>query len=97
MSNGRSDTRTLWRGPALAWAVLIVLFAISLGSAYIPLGGGNVVVNLLIAVIMVVVLATFLMDLQNATVLIRVVAIGGLFWTIMMFSLTFSDYLSRHY
>jgi caa(3)-type oxidase subunit IV len=87
----------LWRGPALAWAVLIVLFAITLGSAFIPLGRGNIVVNLLIAVIMVVVLATFLMDLQNATVLIRVVAVSGLFWTIFMFSLTFSDYLSRHF
>lgn len=97
MSNGTPDIRRLWRGPVLAWMILIVLFAINLSSAYIPLGTGNLTVNLLIAVIMVVVLAIFLMDLQNAKVLIRVVAIGGLFWTIMMFSLTFSDYLSRQY
>jgi cytochrome c oxidase subunit 4 len=85
----------LWRGPLLAWVALIVLGAISLGSAYLPLGAGNLTLNLLIAAVMAVVLAVFLMDLQNAKTLIRVVAVTGLFWMIFMFTLTFSDYLSR--
>lgn len=85
----------LWRGPLFAWIALIVLGAISLGSAYIPLGAGNVTLNLLIAAVMAIVLAVFLMDLQNAKALIRVVAVTGLFWMIFMFALTFSDYLSR--
>jgi cytochrome c oxidase subunit 4 len=79
----------------MAWAVLLVLAAINLGSAYLPLGGGNVTLNLLIAAAMTIVLAVFLMDLRNAKSLIRVVAVTGLFWTIFMFALTFSDYLSR--
>ncbi|MCA6124418.1 oxidase [Bradyrhizobium sp. WSM 1704] len=95
MSNGGSDMRSLWRGPLLAWIVLMGLFAISLGSAYIPLGHGNVAVNLLIAAVMLAVLATFLMDLKNAKSLVRIVAMAGLFWIMMMFSLTFSDYLTR--
>ena len=94
--NGTSRSRaSLWRGPLLAWVVLLVLAAINLGSAYIPLGAGNVTLNLLIAAIMAIVLAIFLMDLQNAKTLIRVVAVTGLFWMIFMFALTFSDYLSR--
>lgn len=87
----------LWKGPAVAWLALIALFALSLGSAYLPLGVGNIAVNLAIAAVMVGLLVTFLMDLQNAKALTRIVAAAGLFWTIFMFVLTFNDYLSRHY
>ena len=93
----RQSTRALWQRPAIAWLVLLVLFAGTFGSAYVPLGAGNVAVNLLIAALMIAVLATFLMDLRNATMLTRIVAAAGLFWVVLMFALTFSDYLSRHY
>ncbi len=95
MSEPSRHQQSLWQGPALAWAVLILLFLLNLGSAYVPLGPGNVALNLVIAAAMAIVLAVFLMDLQNSTILVRVVAVTGLFWTIIMFSLTFSDYLSR--
>ena len=87
----------LWKGPGLIWLLLIALFAISLGSAYLPLGTGNVAINLLIATVMIGLLVVFLMDLRNAKALIRIVAAAGLFWTILMFALTFNDYLSRYY
>jgi cytochrome c oxidase subunit 4 len=95
--NDRHFAWRLWKAPAIAWLVLIILFAITLGSAYLPLGTGNIVVNLIIAALMVGVLVIFLMDLQNATILIRIIALSGIFWTVLMFSLTFNDYLSRHY
>ena len=100
MSNGDARavrTRDLWFGPLLAWVALMVLFAINLASSYVPLGRANVVINLLIAAIMAATLFIVLMDLKNAKALVRVVAVAGLFWTMMMFSLTFSDYLSRTY
>jgi len=96
----RDNTRQswwLWRGPAVVWLVLLIMFGASLGSAYLPLGAGNLTVNLVIAAIMIVVLVIFLMDLKGATALIRVVAAGGLLWLILMFALTFNDYLSRYY
>ena len=86
-----------WKGPAVVWLALIVLLAASFSSAYLPLGAGNVAVNLVIAALMIVLLATFLMDLANATALVRIVAAAGLFWTIFMFALTFNDYLTRYY
>jgi caa(3)-type oxidase subunit IV len=58
---------------------------------------GLFAVNLAIAVLMIALLVTFLMDLRNARALIRIVAAAGLFWCIFMFALTFTDYLSRHY
>ena len=90
-------TRDLWLGPLLAWVALMALFAINLASSYIPLGAANVIINLLLAAVMAATLFIVLMDLRNAKALIRVVAVAGLFWMMMMFSLTFSDYLSRTY
>jgi hypothetical protein len=42
------------------WLGLLVLFAITCGSAFLPLGALNVALNLLIAGIMIVLLAAFL-------------------------------------
>jgi cytochrome c oxidase subunit 4 len=98
MSDRRTGAaaRRLWLGPAAAWLALVVLAAFGLGSAYLPLGAGNVAINLAVAAAMIAVLATFLMDLRNSTVLIRIVAAAGLLWIVIMFALTFADYLSRH-
>ncbi len=79
------------------WLILLLLFAASLGSAYLPLGAGNTALNLLIAAVMMALLVIFLMDLRRSPVLLRFVAAAGLFWLVIMFALTFSDYLSRHY
>ena len=97
MMGPRQNTSVPWKGPVIAWLVLLAFFAISVTSAYAPLGDGNVAVNLLIAAIMIGVLAIFLMDLQSANHLTRIIAIAGLFWIVLMFALTFSDYLSRYY
>ncbi len=86
----------LWQAPALVWLALLVLFGTSFASAYVPLGTGNLALNLLIAAIMIAILVTFLMDLKSATALIRVVAMAGLLWLVLMFALTFSDYLTRY-
>jgi len=99
--SGRADQErernawALWKGPGVAWLALIGLFAANLISAYVPLGAGNLILSLAIAAVMVVVLSTFLMGLRNSSALIRLVAGAGLFWTSLMFILTFCDFLSR--
>jgi caa(3)-type oxidase subunit IV len=89
------DAWHLWKGPGIAWVALIALFAANLICAYLPLGGGNLALSLVIAALMVAVLSTFLMGLRNSTSLIRLVAGAGLFWTSLMFIFTFCDFLSR--
>jgi cytochrome c oxidase subunit IV len=86
----------LWWSPALVWVILIVLFGVSFGVTYLPLGGANLAVHLAIAAVMIALLVIFLMDIRNAAVIIRLVGAAGLFWLIFMFSLTFNDYLTRH-
>jgi cytochrome c oxidase subunit 4 len=99
MSDDRSSapvaTWPLWKEPLAVWAGLLVLLAISAGSAYAPLGPFNAAVNLAIAAVMLGLLATFLMNLRWANGLVRLFAASGLFWLIFMFALTFVDYLSR--
>jgi caa(3)-type oxidase subunit IV len=63
--------------PARRLGPLLVLFAVSWGSVYLPLGTGNIVVYLGIAAAMIAVLAVFLMDLRNSTALVRLVAAAG--------------------
>lgn len=97
-SHRETDTSWhIWKGPGLVWLALIALMIASLVWAYWALIPGHFTVNLVIAVAMLALLATFLMDLRNAKALIRIVAAAGVFWLIIMFVLIFTDYLSRHY
>jgi cytochrome c oxidase subunit 4 len=83
------------RGPILVGAVLLALLAACCASAFLPFGPYNVALNLVLAAAMVVLLATFLMNMRWSSPLLRLVAVAGLFWLALMFALTFSDYLSR--
>jgi len=87
--------REIWLEPLLVWLVLLAILAASAWSAFLPLGAFNPTVNLLLAALMLLVLATFLMDLRNAKSVLRLVAAGGLLWVVFLFALTFTDYLSR--
>ena len=92
--------RSIWqlaKVPSLAWLTLMVLFVANFLLAYLPLAVGNLAPSLGIAALMIAVLGTFLMDLRNSKALTRIVAGAGLFWTSLMFVLTFCDFLSRHY
>jgi cytochrome c oxidase subunit IV len=66
------------------WAGLIVLFAVSTVSAYLPLGAFNSALNVVIAGAMVLLLVTFLMNLRRSSVLLHLLAGAGLFWIIFL-------------
>ena len=88
----------LWRmarGPILVWAILSGASRRQLRQRLPAFGPYNVAINLALAAAMVMLLATFLMNLRWSSALLRLVAVAGLFWLALMFALTFSDYLSR--
>lgn len=76
----------------MVWLGLLVLFAVTLASAYIRLRAFNISLNLMISVVMIGLLLTFLMGLVHSTALLRIIAGAGLFWSVFMFALTFTDY-----
>jgi hypothetical protein len=55
--------RGLAAGPAVVWLVLLALLAASCASASLPLGPYNAALNMTLAAIMLLLLATFLMNL----------------------------------
>jgi len=95
MSSETHSTFKLWRKPSLIWLGLLLLLAISVGSAYIPLGPGNGAINYGVAVTKAALVLVFFMHLDRSRALIRLAALAGLFWLGFMFALSLSDYLTR--
>jgi cytochrome c oxidase subunit IV len=95
--NGNSlhAIRQLWIRNGSILLVELVLLAISITAAYIPMNNYNSAVNLTIAGIMAVIGLLFFMDLIHDTALLRLAAAAGFFWLIIMFPLTFADYFTR--
>jgi len=84
-----------WRDLAGTWVALVALLAITAGMAYLPLGSGNVAVSVGIGGVKAVLIALLFMNLRSAPGLLRLAAVTGLFWLTILFSLTFSDFLTR--
>lgn len=100
MSPPRTETvsqqaRALWKMPVAVWCVLLILLALTVGSAYIPLGTFNIAINLSVAAMKAVLIGLFFMKLNRSGPLLRLTSVAGLFWLALMFILTSSDYLSR--
>ena len=79
-----------------SWIALIGLLALTLGSAFIPMGIMNSVVNLAIATMKVLVVAVFFMHLRHASALLRLAAGIGLFMLALLTGLSGADYATRH-
>ena len=95
MNEAGRSTLKLWRKPSLIWLALMLLLALTVGSAYIPLGIGNGLVNYGVAVTKAALVVVFFMHLDRSRALIRLAALAGLFWLVFLFSLSFGDYLTR--
>jgi cytochrome c oxidase subunit 4 len=77
------------------WLALIVLHALTTGSAFIPLGAANLFVSLGIAVTKALIVLLFFMELKASSALVRVFAAAGFFWLMIMIALTTADYTHR--
>ncbi|ADJ28069.1 c-type cytochrome [Nitrosococcus watsonii] len=84
-----------WKTQLWVWATLIILLLGTFGSAYIPLGPFNLVVNILIAIGQMLLVLTFFMHLRYRGPLVRIFAAAGFFWLLFLFGFTLSDYLTR--
>ena len=95
MSDTHQGTWRMWRKPALIWLALLLLLTLSVGTAYVPLGPGNGLINYGVAVAKAVLVLVFFMHLDRSRALIRLAALCGLFWLMFLFALSFGDYLTR--
>jgi cytochrome c oxidase subunit 4 len=95
MSTPRESALRVWFIPGIVWLALLLLLALTVGTAYVPLGIFNTVMNMTIAAIKVALVLLFFMKLRSASALLRLAALAGLFWLAFMFVLTAGDYLTR--
>jgi len=79
----------------LVWIALLVLLALTLGSAYLPLGWLNGAINLAIAVAKALLVMFFFMHLRSSHYVLRIAASAGFFWLAILIGLSLSDFLAR--
>jgi cytochrome c oxidase subunit 4 len=77
------------------WATLMVCTALTVFAASIDLGMFNIVIALLIATFKGTLVVLFFMHLRYSTKLTMVTVIAALFFLLILFSLSLTDYLTR--
>lgn len=77
------------------WLALVLLAALTVGTAYIPMGAANMPVNILIAGIKAVLIAIFFMHLASPDSVPRIVCIVAAVMLVVMFALSGVDYYTR--
>lgn len=79
----------------LVWLVLLALLALTIGSAFLPLGWANTPVNLAISVTQAALVMLFSMHLRSAHPLLRIIAVIGFFGIAILITLSLFDVLAR--
>jgi cytochrome c oxidase subunit IV len=80
----------------LIYLILLVLAAATVGVAFIDLGDViNTVLAMSIASLKAVLVILFFMHVRYSDTLVRLFAIAGLVWLLILIGLTFTDYLTR--
>jgi cytochrome c oxidase subunit 4 len=83
------------RSLVFAWLGLLALLALTLGMAFAPLGKGNIAVALAIGAAKGLIVVFVFMELARGHPLKLIFAGAGLFWLIILFGLSFTDYATR--
>ncbi len=79
----------------MIFLALMVFTAITVGVAYVDLGALNNVVMLGIALVKASLVVLFFMHVKYSTRLIPLVIASAVFFILLMFGITMSDYMSR--
>ena len=83
------------RAAMLTYLALLTLVAITVGSTFLPLGGGNSLVNLLAAVGKAALIGAMFMHLRRSRPLIMLSVAVLILWLCLMYGLTLNDYATR--
>lgn len=77
------------------FTALLVFTAITVAAAFVDMGPLNIAVMLGIAVLKASLVVMFFMHVRYSTRLIPLVVFGGVFFLLVLFGFTMSDYLTR--
>jgi cytochrome c oxidase subunit IV len=74
---------------------LLVLLAVTWSIAYVNLGPFNLIVALAVSITKAIVIALFFMHIRGSSRLLKLAAVAGVMWLLILISLTLSDYFTR--
>lgn len=77
------------------WIALMALFGLTLASSFVSLHGFNTAVNVAIAIAKAALVALIFMRLRASTALVRLAALAGLVWLLILIGLSLTDLLTR--
>ena len=83
------------RSALLTYVALIVLVMLTVGSTFIPLGVGNSLLNLAIAVAKAALIGAVFMHLRQPLPLAALSIVVLLVWLCLMYGFTLNDYATR--
>lgn len=79
------------------YIALLTLLGISVFAAEFDLGRGNFVVSFAIASLKALLIVLFFMHVWGGAALVKLVLAASLFWLAIMFTLSTTDYGTRHW
>jgi cytochrome c oxidase subunit 4 len=91
----RTTAWRLWRRNGPIWAALMLLLALTLRLAYVPMGWLTPAAGIVIALAKAGFVILLFMELAKARPLIRLAAMAGVVFLAVLFALTLADVLSR--
>jgi cytochrome c oxidase subunit 4 len=80
---------------AAVYAALLLFTGLTVAAAFLDLGPMNTVAALAIATTKALLVAWFFMNLKYGSRLIRLAALGGIYWWLILLTITLSDYFTR--
>jgi cytochrome c oxidase subunit 4 len=83
------------RTALLTYIALLLLVALTVGSTFVPLGPGNSLVNLAVALAKAALIGAVFMHLRNPAPLVALTVVVLLLWLCLMYGLTLNDYWTR--
>ncbi len=92
MNDGPSAPQMLY---VVVWLALLGLLLVNLGTAYLPLGRLNGLLNLAVALFMAALVMMYSMHLRDSGVLIRITAAAGFVFLAILIGLSLTDFLTR--
>lgn len=83
------------RAALFTYIGLLLLLALTVASTFVPLGAGNSVINLAVAVAKAALIGMVFMHLRRSGLLVSLTVAVLLLWICLMYGLTLNDYFTR--
>jgi cytochrome c oxidase subunit IV len=88
-----SSSVLLW--PTIVWAALLLILAVNIAVALLPLGRAKTPINLLLAIGQASLMFGVFMRLDRASALVKIAAAAGFLWLSFLFLIGSTDFLTR--